>query len=187
MSGICKNGFTLLEIIIAVAIVALMTVVTVPSLWRRSPEHERKQAIAQLNSFTYHAWHQAMTTGKVHKVLFNFAQKRVELYRETDKKESNGEPIFEPASRLYIAQSFLWPASLSIKQFIVEGADMMEKFAGRASETAWFFVIPDGLAQAVTINFVDTKDILFTKKPRSFGLVLNPFSAQFSVYDEFQK
>jgi hypothetical protein len=38
----------------------------------------------------------------------------------------------------------------------------------------------------VIINFLDTKD---TKDdaPRRVGLVLNPFTAQFKIYDAFQK
>ena len=187
MSGIYKSGFTLLEIIIAVAVVALITTVAVPSLWRRAPEHERKQLISQLNGFAQHAWHQAMVTGKVHKILFNLGANRIELQKATDKLADNGEPICEPVSRLYIAQSFAWPKTLQIKQFIVEGFDMMQKYTGKPSEQIWFYIVPDGLAQSVIINMLDTKDLLPGKKPRPVSLVLNPFSAQFSVYDTFQK
>jgi hypothetical protein len=63
----------------------------------------------------------------------------------------------------------------------------MDRYVGRSSDKVWFFVIPEGLTQAVTINLFDTKDLLQNKKPRPVGLVLNPFSAQFSVYDQFQK
>jgi prepilin-type N-terminal cleavage/methylation domain-containing protein len=187
VSGTCKSGFTLIEILIAMAIVALIAVAVAPNLSRRTPEYERKQLISQLNSFTQLAWHQAMATGKVHKIIFNLGAQQVELQRETNKKADNGEALFEPIPRLYFSQSFAWPPAFQIKQFIVEGSDLMDRYVGRSSDKVWFFVIPEGLTQAVTINLFDTKDLLQNKKPRPVGLVLNPFSAQFSVYDQFQK
>jgi hypothetical protein len=50
----------------------------------------------------------------------------------------------------------------------------------------WFFLVPEGLAQQVTINMIDTVDT-FDDKPRHIGLVLNPFLMQFKVYDAFAK
>ncbi len=47
--------------------------------------------------------------------------------------------------------------------------------------------MPDGLTQTVTMNFLDTKQLNAAGKPRQFGLVLNPFNAQFKVYDGFQR
>lgn len=187
MSGTSKSGFSLLEILITMAIVGFIATAIVPSLWRRSPGYERKQLISQLNSFTQHVWHQAMKTGKVFKVVFNLKTLQVELEQETDKKADNGESVFEPVKRVYFSRSFAWPKELPIKQFIVEGSDLMARYVGKASDKVWFFVIPEGLTQEVTINMIDTKDLLQNKKPREIGLVLNPFSAQFSVYDVFQK
>jgi hypothetical protein len=63
---------------------------------------------------------------------------------------------------------------------------MMAKFTKSKTEEMWFYVIPGGMAQDVIINFIDTKD-LYNNAPRSVGLVLNPFSAQFKIYDTFQK
>ncbi len=81
---------------------------------------------------------------------------------------------------------FAWPKNLEIKNFYVEGSDEMERIAGRPDGKIWFFVVPSGLAQNVIINFIDTLDRV-NNKPRTIGLVLNPFSAQFKVYDTFQK
>jgi hypothetical protein len=40
------------------------------------------------------------------------------------------------------------------------------------------------MVQAVTINFVDKEQIV-DNKPKPVGLLLNPFTAQFKVYNAF--
>lgn len=186
MSGTCKNGFTLLEIIIVVAVIGLLMTVAIPTLWRRSPADERKQLIAQLNAFTRHTWYQAVTTGKTHQLLFDFTNKRIAILRETDKVNDSGDLMFEPIKQSYVPNSFNWPSHYQIKQFIIEGVDMLEKYQGGKTNELWFFIVPEGIAQAVIINMLDTNDIV-RKKPRPIGLVLNPFSAEFKEYDTFQK
>ena len=73
-----------------------------------------------------------------------------------------------------------------IKQFNIEGFDEMSRYGvGRKTTEMWFYIMPDGLTQEVTINALDTKD-LKNNKPRPFSLVLSPFSAIFKYYDTFQ-
>ncbi|HEV2600965.1 MAG TPA: hypothetical protein VGT41_01575 [Candidatus Babeliales bacterium] len=184
MPGGNKNGFGLLQILITVAIAGLLTSVAVPLLSRRSPADVRKQLAAQLNTFTQHAWYRAITTGKTHQVLFDLAKNRIEILTETDKVNDAGDFIFAPIKQSYLPNSFTWPSTYQIKQFIIEGVDMLENF-GKTNQL-WFFIVPQGLAQAVIINMVDANDLV-GKKPRQIGLVLNPFSAQFKIYDSFQK
>jgi hypothetical protein len=60
--------------------------------------------------------------------------------------------------------------------------------AGSGGKTTriFFYVIPEGLSQEVTINFIDKKDSI-DGRARMIGLVLNPFTVQFKVYDRFAK
>ena len=64
--------------------------------------------------------------------------------------------------------------------------DMMAKYARSKSGSVWFYIIPEGMTQDVVLNFIDTNDA-YDGHPRQVGLVLNPFTAQFKEYDEFQK
>lgn len=187
MFGTYKKGFTLIEILVAIAIIAVMATVVIPNLMPRRPEKERKDILAKLDALTRLAWYNALTKQKTHKVLFDFDKKRVSLEVETDKKDSDGNPLFEPVKTGgYIKSSFVWPKHLDVKNFYVEGFDEIGKRSDRGAGQVWFFVIPDGLAQQVTINFLDMLDRP-QGKPRSIGLVLNPFLAQFKEYDTFQK
>jgi hypothetical protein len=78
------------------------------------------------------------------------------------------------------------PDQIIIKQFFIEGFDMMAKFGRSKSKSVWFYIMPEGMVQSVVINFVDTKDTQ-DNQPPSFGLILNPFTAQCKIYDTFQK
>ena len=63
----------------------------------------------------------------------------------------------------------------------------MKRFVGRDTGETWFYVVPDGMTQRVTINMTDGNDIDSGGRPAKIGLVLNPFNAQFAAYDTFKK
>jgi prepilin-type N-terminal cleavage/methylation domain-containing protein len=177
------RGFTLIELVIAIAIISIMMAAIMP-FFRAQPGAARKQFAAQLNGIVQCAWQQAIITRAVHRVLFNIKERRAWVERHTSPAGNLQKLEFE-AVRLPQAQ-MQWPAALIIKQFFIEGFDEIARFAGRVTETIWFYVVADGMTQQVTINGVDKEDTLMGK-PRPFGLVLNPFLAHFKEYDTYQK
>ncbi len=187
MYGTCKTtGFALLELLIVILIIAIIGAVVVPNMQQRTPRYEREQFIARLNTLLLLGWQQAVSTNKVHKVLFNFDKRAVVLEVATEKTDKQGEPVTQQVRQAYLNTSFTWPEQLHIKQFILQGYDEMSRFAGRATGSVWFYMVPEGLTQEVTINMVDKKEIR-AGKAKTVGLVLNPFTAQFTVYDAFQQ
>ncbi len=178
-----KKGFTLIELLIAIAIIGIMMAAIIP-MFRQQPGYERKQFVARLNSLVQFAWQQAIITQEVHRVLFNFKERKASIERNITKTPAVKKLDFEPVKGSDTTMT--WPNSISIKQFLVEGFDEMKRFTGRGAETIWFYIIPDGMTQQVTINGIDKEDVI-ENKPRQFGLVLNPFLAQFKEYDTFQK
>lgn len=187
MLGHYKSGFTLLEILIAITLLGVMAIVVVPNMVRFSPKYEREKFLTALDGITQFAWQNALSTGMLHRVEFDFGKRRISLSKASQKKDSKGQPIFEPVKETYLGTAFKIPSTIDIKQFIIEGYDELSRYVGRKTQESWFYIMPDGLTQAVTINFTDAKDLLANGKPRSFGLVLNPFTAQFKRYDAFQK
>jgi type II secretion system protein H len=188
MHATFKSGFSLIEIMVAIVLVGIMAAVIVPNLRPRKAKYEREEFIAKLNALTNLGKHNALMRNKTHRILVDLDKKYIELQAETDKKDEKGEPAFEKAKTGgYINTTFAWPKQMEVKNFYVEGFDEMEQVGGRSTKQVWFFIIPSGLAQTVTINMFDTKDKIGGGKPRPVSLVLNPFSAQFKVYDTFQK
>ncbi len=181
-----QRGFTLIELLIAIALIALLAAIVIPNLGKLSPRYEREQFIARLNALVQLTWRNAVTTHKIHKVAFDFDQRIVSVAIATDQFDREGEPIFKPLKGQYMSTTATIPENLAIKQFILEGFDEMARFAGKKTAEVWFYVVPEGLSQEVIINLVDTKDTVGGKS-RQVGLVLNPFNAQFKIYDTFQK
>lgn len=184
MLGSSKKGFTLIEILIAIAIIGILMAVAIPNLRRFSPHRVRKEFIAKLNTITQFAWNSALTTRKVQQVHFDF-DKRIISIKASTGVIKDGEAEFAPVKASYVKSTLAIPKTIEIKNFIIEGTDQFGLSAHRSE--AWFYIVPDGMAQAATINFIDTKDALPSGKARPVGLVLNPFNARFKVYDSFQK
>ena len=179
-----RPGLSLIELLIAIAIVGFMMASLVPMLQQREPGYERKQFVARLNALMHFAWEQAVITNAVHRVLFDFKERKA--FVEKDVTKSPLEKALEFEKSKGMGAEITWPETFVIRQFIVEGFDEMKRFAGRGAETSWFYIIPDGMTQQVTINGVD-KDERINGKPSEFGLVLNPYMAQFKGYDAYQK
>ncbi|MFC1843129.1 type II secretion system protein [Candidatus Dependentiae bacterium] len=181
-----KSGFSLLELLVAIAILGLLATIVVPMIRRSRPQEVREKFINNLNKLTSFAWQNAIKTQKVYKVNFNFGKKEIFLSVESEK-DKYGAMQYLPVKRAYIKTKMTIPAQLELKNFYVEKKDLAGEIgkSGSKSGDAWFF-ITDGVSQTVVINFFDNQDRIDRAK-RPVSLVLNPFSAQFEVYDEFKK
>lgn len=179
-------GFSLLELLVVMAIIGILGSIIMPSFERKAPRYEREAFIARFNTLVNYGWQQALITHKVHRITVDVGKKLITLMVDSGEKDRSGEPAFKPIAQAVQETSCPIPEQLFIKQFFIEGTDMMTKFAQSKTASVWFYIVPDGMVQNVVINLNDTKD-LYDDKSRPVGLVLNPFSARFKVYDTFQK
>lgn len=188
MFGLCnKNrpGFSLTELVFAMAIVGLMVAIAIPNLFKRKPLYEQKAFVTSLNAFMAEAWQRGLTTQKIQKIVFDIPQRRVLLEQETNQQDPQGGVQFAPVVVQYAPAAPSWPEAFEIQQFFVQGADELSS-STRTTNAVWFFVLPGGLAQEVIINMVDTTSQTDLDEGKKVGLVLNPFTVQFKTYDEFQ-
>jgi prepilin-type N-terminal cleavage/methylation domain-containing protein len=182
-----KTGFSLLELLIVIAIIGVLGSIIMPNMRRVAPRYEREEFIARFNALTQLGWQQALMHNKLQQIMVDVGKRRIALLAATgEKSRVGGEPVFKPDTSLAQSTVLVIPDQINIKQFFIEGYDMMAKFTTSKTEEVWFYIIPEGMAQDVVVNFVDTKDTK-DEAPRPVGLVLNPFTAQFKVYDAFQK
>ncbi len=183
MSGLKRKGFTFLELIVVIAILALVATISVPPLRRLLPGYEQRAFISNLNTLLATARDNALLTQKIHRVVFNIAEHTVIMEQQTEKKGPDDQYIFEPVVYPYGATSINWPADLfEIKNFYIDSRDEMRLTVGQAAkQKVWFFVIPEGLAQQVTMNLINLP------REKELSLVLNPFSVQMSEYEKFMQ
>jgi len=169
------KGFTFIEILIVLLIVALFISIAAPRLRIRGTDRI-DETIEQLNRLTRAAFVRAIVTGKVHRVVISMgepAEMRLEVATEQD---GAGQRTFELAKPVITDTRYTWDSAISIKNLYIKTIDE----ARGGLQKAWFFVMPIGISQEIIINLVDDEN----RQQR--GIVLNPFSVKFTVYDEFQ-
>jgi len=177
-----KFGFTLVEILVAIAIIGLLATIVPPLFRQAQPAAEREKFITQLNALMKFAWNNSIETGKVHRITFFLDKKRVAVAIDQGKKK---KPI--PVQRAYSDTWITIPRQLEVKNFYINGKDEFARYGAKGATDPWLFIFPQGLSQSIVINMFDTKDKINGRRNRPIGLVLNPFSAQFEVYNEFKK
>ena len=100
------------------------------------------------------------------------------------KDKLTGDLLFAPLKAARFIREIEIPRDLEIRNFYIHTKQGIKDQAAQAVNDVWFFLTSDGIAQELVINIVDTSD-----KPAQpeAGLILNPFTLNFELYDTFQK
>lgn len=164
------KGFSLIELVVVITIIAIMLAVVVPQLSRRDTSAVRTFA-AQLNAFMLFTKTHAATTNALHKVLIDLERDTISAEKSTGGKAITGEDAYEPLMSSYSAGRVEIPHELAFRSIVVNGAD---ELAGAPTKKVWFFCVPNGLCQPVIISGRDTN------RDEDFVLTLNPYTGQFA-------
>jgi prepilin-type N-terminal cleavage/methylation domain-containing protein len=176
-----KPAFGLLELLIVIAIMALLLTIAVPQFSSFIPHYQRIQFLNRLNSLTQAGILRSLKNKKFHTITFDLEKALITLeeWSENEKKKS---AIFHES---LLTKPCPIPKNVELKQIFIENFDEIGKYLGnKKAAQVWFFISPDGKTQSVIVNAIDQTS---NENPHLLSLVLNPFSGQFEVYDSFQK
>lgn len=162
-------------------LIGILATIIVPNFRGRLPAHRRQEFVSEVEALITFAQQNAITSQKVHRVLFDFQKRVITVEQEVEK--GRGKTEFKPIKQAYQKTAYHYPESIEIKQFFINGVNEMQ--TGKQVFKMWIFILPSGLAQEVIINAIDTSDQLADGSEAQLGLVLNPFTARLKVYDTF--
>lgn len=188
MNGFHKSGFTLIELIIGLAILGLLAAVAIPNIKNFIKKDEQQVFFNDLNSLTSNALDNAIISDKTNRIVFDFVNKKIFIEQELDKKLPTGQIGYESISSKYVQAEFDYSKfNFEFKNFFIDTKDEMSLSAGQIKkEKVWFFISSDGTAQPVVINLIEVNENL-PENERQFSLVLNPFTVQFKKYEKFMQ
>ncbi len=182
-----KPGFSLLELMIALMIIGIVGMVVAPNFSNRVPRYQRTEFVDKLNAIVHQAVVSALETGHVHKVIFNLDKRTISVHEKTEQVDGDGKDLFNPIVLHAVGKGYAWPEHFSFKQFFVQGVDeIAQHMAGNILEDIWFFIVPEGMAQEVIINIVDTHDTGRSLDGHELSLVLNPLRVHFEEHEQFR-
>lgn len=172
-----RTGFTLIELMVVILIIAIMGSIIGPRLSPRTARMERDQFINGLNALLRTAVTQAVATQTLHQIYWRMADRSIELRKHTGAYDRAGNPICKPVTQLASEGRLQIPERFIIKKFVIEGVN--ELAGDRSLKEVWFYVVPDGTAQQVSITLIDTHEDI-SEAMRTITLTLNPFTVQFT-------
>ncbi len=186
-----RSGFTFIELIVVIAIIAIMAMTMIPFLQNRDLDQNRQTFVASLNSFVLSAQYNAIVSGKTNRVLFDLVNSRFMIEQATLKKDQFGQDAYEPVKIAYNNDFFdVDQAKFKIRAILINNQDAL-LLNESGSDKVWFYITSDGIAQNVTIKFADVleneKFSDHSEQPNDYSLILNPFSAQFNLYESISK
>lgn len=173
-----QHGFTLIELLVVILIIGIIGSVLAPRLAPRTARSEKEAFIAQLNSQSQAALTQAITTQTLQQVFWDLEKHTIEIRKHTGGYDRAGDPECKPTQIAYSSQRITIPERFIVKQFSIEGIN--ELAGARNTKQVWFYIVPDGVAQQVTVIFTDTHEDV-TDAEKKVTLNLNPFTVHYET------
>ena len=173
-----SKAFTIIEMLVAIALIGVIAAVILPMLFRRAPGADWKTIGRELNNLVAFTRQEAIANQKTHRLVFQRRPNEADSVRieeELPNPEKPGQLMYKPAKSEYFSTTYKLPSTVKIKTVYMGRQEMFEEKRG----VAYCYVIHDGLVQDVLVHLVrriDNNEIVASYK-------MNPFLGRFEFYD----
>lgn len=174
MFGKFKPGFTILEIMIVIAIIGLTLAVVIPRM-SRNDNKQFDELVSGFQAVVQFGYTNALTTRALHRIFFDIPHHKIRLEKSTGKANAQNKLDFEPVQLSNVKTEIPLEERFEVRHFVIQGKDEMAKAVGATTNEMWFFIMPEGLVQEVSLVIYDEE----TNRQKT--LTINPFTAQFTV------
>ena len=186
-----QQGFSLFEMLIVLALLALLGAFVVPNLFRTKQGAQRKEFLTSFEILLKDAVLRSIMKNLVHQIYIDLVKGVVQIrVYDPQSIETNYHKKFIPLNDAqYVTmvpsaqQKNLDLRHFKIKNFFINGIEELQ--AGTATLDIMFYIMPDGTSQAIIANMVE-EDEQGIQPDVQFSYEINPFNARMSVYDTFQ-
>jgi prepilin-type N-terminal cleavage/methylation domain-containing protein len=158
-----KAGFSIIEIMLVVLIIGILASFGIPRFLLRRVT-AGTTFIARLNSITAYGAQLAVKNNSIQKVVLHFVGKTISVSTPDGEK---------------IERSVEIPADIEIIDFYVAGKNQLAQAA--QNYDAYFLINPDGIAQEISLSFIDHSSTGRASVDRRYTIELSPFTAQFRL------
>jgi prepilin-type N-terminal cleavage/methylation domain-containing protein len=178
-----RNGFSLIEMMIVIALIATMATLILPRMIGRQPSTEWPSIVDDLNNLVIFARQEAISSQGIYRLTFkSVIEGRDLVLIEQEKKdpEKPQQKIYEQVSSSYLKTRYKFPEAVKIKALYAGREEMLSDNKG----TGHCYIISDGLVQDVFLHLTRTpneKD----KKEINVTLKMMPFFGRFELLDGF--
>jgi prepilin-type N-terminal cleavage/methylation domain-containing protein len=144
-----RSAFTLIEILLGLAIIGLGASLVMPRLTRRPHETEWPTIQHELNTMLFFARQEAIVTQKIHRITCN-EKARTLVAEAPTGQEKNGVMQYEQVYSSYFTTQYELPSQVRFGAVKLGKKNLFEENKGIAS----CYVVPNGLIQEVSIELI---------------------------------
>jgi prepilin-type N-terminal cleavage/methylation domain-containing protein len=170
-------AFTLIEIMVVVAIIGIMATTIIPRLMRRPPSAEWPSILEEVNNLTSFARQEAIANQKIYRLKFKTNDKNphfVIIEEEKKHPEKKDKKIYEQIISP-LPTKYEFSKHIKISGLYMGKTEMLEENKGEG----FCYVIPDGLVQDILIHL--TRNYLGQESKASLKMI--PFLGKFELLD----
>ncbi|MFC1894344.1 Tfp pilus assembly protein FimT/FimU [Candidatus Dependentiae bacterium] len=172
-----SKGFTLIEILIVLVVIAGMATIITSSMQNREPASEVLAVLSEFNDLIVFARQESISKQKTYRLTFQSNAEHQDLIKievEYDDPEKLGKKLYKQIFSPYFKTQYDLPESVKMKAiFKSDKKDEFEENKGQA----YCYLIPSGLVEPIMVHIIKKID----DRQETVTFIMEPFKGEFEL------